>query len=90
MNENFGLENDGYKTREEHLAWCKRRALEYLDLPAYEGRMPNQDDIRDACASMLSDLGKHSGTARLQELGFLLMMAVRTPDEARRFVEGFN
>jgi hypothetical protein len=39
-------------SREEHLAWCKKRALEYLD----------DGDINSAIASMISDLARHPET----------------------------
>lgn len=39
-------------TRYDHLAWCKQRALEYV----------NKGDLRGAVASMVSDLDKHEGT----------------------------
>jgi hypothetical protein len=39
-------------TRDEHLAWAKKRALEYLDA----------GDPSQAFTSMLSDLGKHPDT----------------------------
>ena len=41
-------------TRDEHLAECKRRALEYLDA----------GDPREAFTSMLSDIGKHPGNSK--------------------------
>ncbi len=41
--------------REQHLAWCKGRALQYLD----------RGDYGQAIASMGSDLGKHEETAAL-------------------------
>ena len=37
------------RTRDEHLTWCKQRALEY-ESPA------------DAWGSFVSDMGKHEGT----------------------------
>ena len=40
------------ETRDEHLAWCKQRALEYAD----------RGDTTNAVASMMSDLGKHPET----------------------------
>jgi hypothetical protein len=40
-------------TREEHMTWCKRRALQYVDA----------GDPDQALQSMLSDLGKHPETA---------------------------
>ena len=39
-------------TRDEHLAWCKRRALEYV----------GAGDLRQAVASMASDLKTHPDT----------------------------
>ena len=39
-------------TRAEHLAWCKRRAMEYVDA----------GDLSNAVASMGSDLSKHPET----------------------------
>jgi len=38
--------------RQEHMAWAKRRALEYVDT----------GDVKNAFASMASDLGKHPET----------------------------
>lgn len=71
-------------TREEHLAWCKKRAHEYLD----------RGDIQNGVTSMLSDLEKHPETATkpgspLAMLGMMAMMS-GDPREAVRFVDGFN
>ena len=70
--------------RQEHLAWCKGRALKYLDA----------GDLQNAIASMMSDMNKHPET-ELDSGGALAMLgmnAVITGDqnEARRFIEGFN
>lgn len=71
-------------TRQEHLDWCKTRALEYVD----------SGDLTNAYASMTSDLGKHPETAGHSkiQLGMMLMMKgnLKTQDEMRRFIEGFN
>jgi hypothetical protein len=71
-------------TRAEHLAWCKQRALEYVD----------QGDVNNALASMTSDLGKHEETAGHPgiELGMLLAMGghLSTVQEMREWIEGFN
>lgn len=72
-------------TRAEHVAWCKKRALEYVD----------RNDLSNAVTSMLSDLGKHSETAVSPSnsvLASLGMMYVMDRDTAgvRRWVEGFN
>lgn len=75
-------------TRAEHLAWCKQRALEYVD----------SGDLKNAMASMLSDLGKHPETTGHAgaTLGVMLMglpghqSIVRNPTEMRKWIEGFN
>lgn len=69
-------------TREEHLAWCKKRALAYL--PA---------SPQDAVASMLSDMSKHpelEATAKgpLAEIG--LMMLMSNVGDIRSYITGFN
>lgn len=71
-------------SRSEHLAWCKKRALEYCDI----------GDVNQAYASMASDLGKHPETenhAAIQ-LGMMMLIAghLSTPMEMREFIEGFN
>lgn len=71
-------------TREEHLNWCKERALEYVET----------GDLTNAWASMVSDLNKHDETRGhvAIELGTMLMMTQKlsTQSEMRRFIEGFN
>lgn len=69
-------------SREEHLAWCKQRALEYLDA----GDLPN------AVASMGSDLTKHPETGCPPVLMSLAMMHVLDGDAEgiRRWIDGFN
>ena len=42
-------------TRDEHLAWVRERALEYLEA----------GDPHSAVASLISDLGKHEETRSL-------------------------
>lgn len=69
--------------RTEHLAWCKRRALEYVEA----------GDLSSAVASMGSDLRKHPemddhATAMLTLIG---MMEIQNgPAAVRRWIEGFN
>lgn len=71
-------------TREEHLVWCKQRALEYV----------KNGDLAQAFTSMSSDLGKHKETQGHSaiELGMMLMMGGQLDTEAkmRDFIEGFN
>jgi hypothetical protein len=70
--------------RAEHLAWCKKRALEYCDM----------NDWEQAWASMASDLGKHPETQNhvAIELGMGMIMAgyISNTQEMRKFIEGFN
>lgn len=68
--------------RAEHLAWCKSRALVYIDA----------GNIQEAFASMTRDLQEHPETRNHVgiELGMMLLMSVPTLDEMRRFIEGFN
>jgi hypothetical protein len=72
------------QTRQEHLDWCKKRALEYCD----------RGDAMNALTSMFSDLGKHPETDGHKGIdigmGMLMIGALSTPHEARRFIEGFN
>ena len=72
------------QTRAEHLAWCKKRALEYVD----------RGDAVNGLTSMFSDLDKHPETKdhKGTQIGVMLMMtgALSSPAEARRFIEGFN
>jgi hypothetical protein len=70
--------------RAEHLAWCKRRALEYID----------RGQINEGLTSMMSDMGKHPETRApmLDQLTVGLMMAgaLSTPDQARKHINGYN
>ena len=72
------------QTRDEHLEWCKKRALEYCE----------RGDTMNALTSMFSDLKKHPETANHAgiQIGIGLMMigSLNSPAEAKRFIEGFN
>ena len=71
------------RTRAEHLAWCKERALEYIG-----------QDNSEALASMLSDLGKHPETNGHTAISLGVLMAasgqLNNDDEMRKFIEGFH
>lgn len=71
-------------TREDHLAWCKKRALEYVGI----------GDLTQAFASMTSDLTKHKETDGHigMKLGAELLFAghLNTPEKMRKWIEGFN
>lgn len=69
-------------TRQEHLDWCKQRALAYLP-----------DDPNQAFMSMASDLEKHEETANHigMTIGIgLTMVGKLTPADMERFIKGFN
>lgn len=71
-------------SRDDHLAWAKTRALEYVD--RYE--------LMNAVNSMLSDLNAHDGFDKVTSafLATLGMMDVINGDReaVRRWVEGFH
>lgn len=71
-------------TRAEHLQWCKSRALKYCD----------DNDVKQAWASMASDLGKHEETINHAAIGLGTIMMLgghlSTSDEMRKFINGFN
>ena len=71
-------------TRSEHLEWCKKRALEYVD----------RGDLNNAFTSIASDLRKHPETETHGGiiLGMMMLMGdqLSTPEKMRKFIEGFN
>lgn len=72
-------------TRAEHLQWCKDRAFEILDNGGYPG---------EAYTSFVSDMRKHPETENhiALNMGVIMMLGghCSTPDEMRKFIEGFN
>ena len=70
--------------RAEHLEWCKRRALEYVE----------RGDLPQALTSMCSDLSKHEETKDHGAigLGMSLMLGghLSTADKMKKFILGFN
>jgi len=71
-----------YRDREQHLAWCKERAIRYLE--------PDRGSVAEAAASFMSDLSKHPGTRQhpaLVEVGDLLVDGA-DGETIRRFIEG--
>ena len=71
-------------TREEHLAWCKQRALKYVEI----------GELDNAFASMASDLNKHKETRDHSaiQLGMMLRLGghLSTRQEMDKFILGFN
>ena len=70
-------------TREQHLAWCRERAHEYVEI----------GQIQQAITSMMSDLQKHDETMGLTleqaKHGMEVMMA-GDREQARRFIDSFR
>ena len=72
-------------TREEHLQWCKDRAMDYV----------KRGDLLNGVTSMMSDMDKHPDTKlgqTLSGLGLLAAMDATKGDKAsvERFILGFN
>lgn len=73
-------------TRQEHLDWCKKRALEYLDA----------GDCQQAFASFLSDVTKHPETRGISQIIVMLGMPLsmmghlNTPQKMREYITGHN
>jgi len=78
------MPDDDTVTYKEHLAWCKQRALEYVD----------RNDTTQAWMSFMSDMNKHDGTRGHQFLtvGSAMFATghLREPADLRRFIEDFN
>lgn len=76
------MDDAGELPQAEHLAWCKRRALEYVEA----------GKLIDGVTSMLSDLAKHQDTACGSYGALLGMMAACTGNATavRRWIESFN
>lgn len=70
--------------RHEHIDWCKKRAIEYLNI----------GDTQSAFLSFQSDMTKHQETQNhlALELGTMLMLSgnLSTPTEMKNWIEGFN
>lgn len=70
--------------REDHLKFCKQRALEYVDA----------GNLADAFSSFNSDMLKHEETANHSalQLGMMLMLAghLSTATQMRNYINGFN
>jgi hypothetical protein len=72
-------------TRQEHIAWCKERAIAEMDY---------YKDPSKGIVSMMSDLRKHPETnseALISLCGMQLMMKPKmSRQEAVNFINGFN
>jgi len=71
--------------RQEHVQWCKDRALQYV----------NKGDLTGAVTSMLSDLSKHPETKASSEgvcamIGMKELMGRPTAASIAKYINGFN
>jgi hypothetical protein len=73
-------------TRQEHLDWCKARALEYVECAT------DCKSLQLAMTSMASDLNKHPDTQghAAVKLGYELLFAglLDNPEDMRTFITG--
>lgn len=71
-------------TRDEHLAWCKQRALEYVA----------HGDLPGAWTSFASDMGKHDETRghHALRLGAMMMLNghLDTAYDMGKFIKDFT
>lgn len=76
-------------TREEHLKWCKDRAILEFDFYIKEGI---ELAARNGVVSMMSDLSKHDETRSktLQALCLLQMGRIKDREDFLHFINGFN
>jgi hypothetical protein len=72
------------RERTEHLEWCKRTALKYVD----------QGDIDTAWTSMYSDLGKRPDTAFHPKINVGMVLwtngKLSSPEAMRKFINNFE
>jgi hypothetical protein len=70
--------------RNEHLQWCKDRAMEYI----------NRGEINEAFASFNSDMNKHPETANHSalKLGAMLFFGghLKSTYDMEKWIKGFN
>jgi len=70
-------------TRDEHIAWCKRRAIDEMEFST---------DPKQGVVSMMSDIRKHPETnsEALQALCMMTLLGPCTEQGVRDFIQGFN
>lgn len=78
-------------SREKHIKHCKAQAYKQyeFDLSGKEYSQPERAII-NACTTMLVDMGKHPETAKVAESLVMLTMFIKTEQEMRKFIDGFN
>ena len=78
-------------TREEHLKWCKERAIQEYDFYA---KNDPASAVRNGITSMMSDIGKHPETSSDSLVALCTMQLMSRPRMSRQefvsFINGFN
>jgi hypothetical protein len=78
------------RTRDEHLQWCKDRAIAEFGFYLREGI---GEAVRNGITSMMSDMDKNEETkmgAALRALCFHNMINIQSRSEFVTFIEGFH
>jgi hypothetical protein len=80
----FSTTEQPKQPREQHLEWCKKRALAYVD----------QGYLQEALSLMISDLRKHPKTADhpgiALAVGRMAFGDLTTKEQVREFIQGFS
>jgi len=78
-------------TREEHIKWCKERAITEYDFYA---KTEPRSALRNGMTSMMSDINKHPETKSDTLQSLCMMQLITKPNMSRQefvnFINGFN
>ena len=78
-------------TRQEHIQWCKDRAIQEYD---YYAKNEPKSALRNGIISMASDISKHPETASQAMQSLCMMQLMTKPNMTRQefvnFINGFN
>lgn len=80
-------------TRDEHIKWCKERAIQEFDYYLKSGGLAEAS--RNGLTSMMSDLHKNGQGQAQSVLDSLIMMkmmdnSIRSRRDFVKFIDGFN
>jgi hypothetical protein len=79
-------------TREEHLKWCKERAIQEYNYYYEKGKL--QEAVKNGVTSMMSDIGKHPETQSPSLQSLCMMTLMTRPNMSKQefinFINGFN
>jgi len=75
-------------TRDEHIAWVKERAKQEYEY--YSKKVSHADGVRNARASILSDMGKHPETVGHKDATLILMLPFGSKQELYTFIDSIR